>query len=69
MSDEPKATHTGKLVRGEQQGMVRGFLVDVMGSRIEFDGTLDPRGGGYLLVGRVVHMPEYLHQPAIDGGE
>lgn len=47
---------TGKLVRGAEDGAVRGWLYDhKSGTRIEFDGARDPRrGGGYLLMGKVV---------------
>jgi len=60
---EPKHEYTGKLHKGKQEGTVRGWLIDVLGCRIEFDGTRDPRGNGYLIVGKVVSMPEYLKQP------
>jgi hypothetical protein len=52
---QPAMAFSGKLVRGETDGSVRGWLFDHRsGTRIEFDGCRDPRGGGYLLAGRVV---------------
>lgn len=51
---------TGKLMKGAEEGSVRGWLYDhKTGLRIEFSGAKDPRpqgsrGGGYLLVGRRV---------------
>lgn len=60
---------TGKLYRGEHDGTVRGWLIDRMGFRIEFGGFKDPRpraGGGYIIIGRLAHIPEHLRQEAID---
>jgi hypothetical protein len=55
--------YTGKLYRGEHEGSVRGWLIDRMGTRIEFNGVKDPRPdkGGYILIGKVGHMPGHLH--------
>jgi len=60
--------YTGKLYRGEHEGTVRGWLVDRLGSRIEFDGTKDPRPqkGGYIIIGRLVAMPDHLRLPGLD---
>jgi len=63
---EPKHEYTGKLHKGEAPGMVHGWLIDVLGTRIAFTGARDPRGNGYLLIGKVVHLPEYLRQPVDD---
>jgi hypothetical protein len=47
--------YTGTLRRGEQEGELRGFLINLAGVRIEFSGFRDPRPGhGYTLIGRVV---------------
>lgn len=49
------AEWTGELRRGEDEGTVRGWLfTPQLGVRIEFTGVKDPRGGGYILVGRKV---------------
>ncbi|HEY2616452.1 MAG TPA: hypothetical protein VGI78_03865 [Acetobacteraceae bacterium] len=64
MTDAPHA-YTGKLYRGSDEGTVRGFLVDTMGTRLELSGVRDPRGGGYLLVGRVV-LPAHLEVDGLD---
>lgn len=57
--EQPPATaqaFTGKLMKGAEEGSVRGWLYDhKTGLRIEFNGAKDPRpGGGYLLVGKRV---------------
>jgi len=60
--------YTGHLDRGEHEGEIVGWLIDRLGYRLEIRGAKDPRrGGGYILTGRVVHIPAYLRQPAIDG--
>jgi hypothetical protein len=64
MTDAPP-TYTGKLSRGGQNETVVGFLVDTMGSRIEISGFKDPRGGGYLLIGKVT-LPAHLAVPLVD---
>jgi hypothetical protein len=64
MTDAPHA-YTGKLHKGEQPDTVRGWLVDAMGTRLELSGVRDPRGGGYLLVGRVV-LPAHLAVEGMD---
>lgn len=44
---------TGKLYRGEQDGTVIGWLWDhKTETRITFDGCRDPRGNGYLIMGK-----------------
>lgn len=51
--EEPQAL-TGKLYAREDGG-VRGWLYDHRtGLRFEFEGVRDPRGKGYLLVGKRV---------------
>lgn len=61
-SDEPapaaEGEYTGKLYRGEHEGTVRGWLLHRGGCRLEFSGTKDHRRqGGYILIGRLTHMP------------
>lgn len=51
----PSDDFTGRLVKGDGEGEVRGWIiVAATKERIEFRGFKDPRGHGYLLVGRRV---------------
>lgn len=54
LAEEPAQAFTGKLMRADE-GAVRGWLFDhKSGFRIEFQGPRDPRGNGYLIVGKKV---------------
>lgn len=52
----PAQAFTGKLMKGTEEGSVRGWLFDhKTGFRIEFNGAKDPRPQGrYLLAGKRV---------------
>src|SRR5215471_20267642 len=61
---EPKHEYTGKLHKGEAPGMVHGWLIDVLGTRIAFTGARDPRGASWVArAGKCNTGAKYIDQP------